>query len=328
MPCLLKAASVILLDRMRRLFYSGAMKKLLALFMALFMVACSTRNVHAPAAVGNAKGVVVLDIGHFIGGDGASSPGAVNGKKLTECTWWYQYCYYTKKVIEEAGYACVVTNRGNAPVGEPLAGYARRAKVVHLRHPDVNGKRYPSRYHPDRVASGMVSADYAIYRRAACMVFLHHNSSGGWTGGGSNSMILCNKFNGGRLAHALARTLEAEILNHGMENGGRGCATVVRCVDAERSAGWLNACDDSGIPAAVIEAAYLNNRNHAAFLAQDANARRYAEAVGHGIVRYLRAHGNEPRHRRANENAPDQGSFGYAAESRRLDVRGAKRLLH
>lgn len=308
------------------------MKKQWVLWVAgvamLLGIFCGCSQVSASAPAGSAEGVVVLDIGHFIGGDGASTPSPVNGKRLTECTWWYQYCYYTKKAIEDAGYSCVVTNRGNAPSSEPLASYARRANVVQLRHPDRNGARYPSHYHPDRVGSGMVSADYAIYRKAACIVFLHHNSSGsGWTSGGSNSMILCNKYNGGRLANALARTLEAEILNHGMENGGRGCTTVVRCVDADRSAGWLNACDDSGIPAAVIEAAYLNNRNHAAFLAQDANARRYAEAVGHGIVRYLRTHGQEPRHYRKDENAPDQGSFGYAAESRRLHVPGAKLLL-
>ncbi len=198
---------------------------------------------------------------------------------------------------------------------------------MQLRHPDRNAARYPSHYHPDRVASGMVSADYAIYRKAACVVFLHHNSSGGWTSGGSPSMILCNKYNGRPLADAIGRVMEREILDHGMANGGRGCRTVVRSVDADRAAGWLNACDDSGIPAAVIEVAYLNNRAHAAFLADDANARRYAQAVGRGIVEYLRAHGNSPRHRRADENAPDEGSFGYAAESRRLNVPGAKRLV-
>lgn len=289
-------------------------------------MSCCSQMSASPS--GGAKGVVVLDIGHFIGGDGARTPGPVNGKYLTECTWWYQYCYYTKKVVEKAGYTCVVTNRGNAPVSEPLSGYARRAGVVHLRHPDRNGARYPSHYHPDRVASGMASADYAIYRKASCVVFLHHNSSSGkWVDGAAASMILCNKYNGGRLAESLCRTLEKEILNHGMPNGGRGCKSVVRCIDAERSAGWLNACDDSGIPAAVIEAAYLNHRGHAQFLAQDVNARRYAEAVGRGIVAYMQRYGKEARHVRADGKAPDQGSFGYAPESRKLDVPGAWRLV-
>ena len=277
---------------------------------------------------GAASGAVVLDIGHFIGGDGARTPGAVRGKRLTECTWWYQYAYDVKRVVEKAGYPCVIINRGNAPTSEPTASHARRAQVVHMRKPDINGQRYPSRYFPDRVASGMVSADYAIWRGASCAVFLHHNSSSGrWSSGASPSIIICNKYNGRTLADSLCRAINSEVLNHGMPNGGRECRTLVRCIDADRSAGWMNACDDAGIPAAVIEAAFLNNRAHAEYLAQDANARHYAEAVGHGIVQFLRQHGNDPRHRRQDPNVPDQGSFGYARESRRLNVPGARRLL-
>lgn len=304
------------------------MKKLtliLGLILVMLQLSCTQMRT---ATGGGGSGVVVLDIGHFIGGDGASTPGAVNDKRLTECTWWYEYVYYTKKVIEDAGYTCIVTNRGNAPTSEPLATYARRAGVVQLNHPDKNGARYPSRYHPDRVAGGMVSADYAIKRKAACVVFLHHNSSGGWTDGPSPSLIICNKHNGNRLGRTLARTLEHTVLNHGMDNGGRGCTVAVRSKDADRSAGWMNACDDSGIPAAVIECAFLNNRKHAEYLADAANSRRYAEAVGEGVVNYMRYFGNEKRHYRADEDEADEGSFGYAAESRSLNVPGAKRLLH
>lgn len=277
---------------------------------------------------GATNGVVVLDIGHYIGGDGASTPGPINNKKLTECTWWYQYVYYTKKVIEDAGYRCIVTNRGYAPQNEPLASYARRANVIQLNRPDGTPTRYPSRYHADRVAGGMVSADYAIANKADCAVFLHHNSSGGWTNGPSPSLIICNKHNGLRLGKTLARTLEHTVLNKDMPNGGRGCTVTIRSKDADRSAGWMNACDDSGIPAAVIECAFLNNRNHAAYLANDATARRYAEAIGKGVVNYMRYFGKEKRHYRKNENEADDGSFGYAAESRRLNIPGAKRLLH
>lgn len=305
------------------------MLKSLQLILLAVLVMVGVRCSSLPVSVSGSKEVVVLDIGHFIGGEGASTPGLINGKRISECSFWYQYSYYVKKVVESAGYTCVVTNRGNAPTKEPLLSHARRAGVIHLKRPDKNAARYPSKYHPDRVASGMVSADYAIWRKASCIVFLHHNSSGGWTNGASPSMIICNKFNGKPLADTLARTLENEVLNHGMPNGGRGCSTVVRCVDADRAAGWLNACDDSGIPAAVIEAAFLNNRGHAAYLAVDANARKYAESIGHGIVRYMRSGAlPQPRHIREDENKPDQGSFGYAAESRRLNVPGAKRLVH
>lgn len=279
---------------------------------------------------GEPGGVVVLDIGHFIGSEGAKSPEPIAGRYLRECSFWYQYAGEVKSVVRRAGYSCVITNRGNAPTTEPLATYARRNGVVHLRKPDIAGARYPSHYFPDRVASGMVSADYAVWKRASCAVFLHHNSSGSrrWQQGGSPSIILCNKYNGHALANDLCYALNTEILNHGMPNGGRECKIQVRSVDADRAAGWLNTCDDAGIPAAVIEAAFLNNRGHAAFLAQDANARRYAQAIGHGIVRYLRQHSGGSRHYRQDPDAPDEGSFGYAPESRLLDVPGAKRLLH
>ena len=302
------------------------MRALFSLLLCLLMV-CICGCSSTPGSAGGQRGIVVLDIGHFIGGEGASTPGLINGKRISECAFWYQYSYYVKKVVENAGYACYICNRGNAPTSEPLLTYARRARVVQLRHPDKNAARYPSKYHPDRVASGMVSADYAIWRKADCIVFLHHNSSAGWTNGASPSVILCNKYNGQPLADALARTLNSEIINHGMPNGGRSCSTAVRYVDADRAAGWLNACDDSGIAAAVIEAAFLNNRGHAAYLAVDANAREYAESIGRGIVRYMRSGASSRRHIREDENKADQGSFGYAAESRRLKVPGAKLLV-
>lgn len=285
------------------------------------MLGCSS------VATGNSNNIVVLDIGHFIGSEGACTPGPVNGKRISECSFWYEYCYYTKRVIEQAGYKCVVCNRGNAPKNPTLAAFARRAKVVQLRHPDKNAARYPSHYFPDRVASGMVSADYAVYRKAKAMVFLHHNSSGGWTSAGMPSIILSNRYNGRPLAQAISNTLNREVLNSKMPNGGRQCTVQVRYVDAGRGAGWLNTCDDAGIPAAIIEAAYLNNRHHAAYLANPANARYYAESIGRGIVEYLR-HGRAINHRRKDLNKADEGSFGYAAESRRLNVPGAKRLVH
>lgn len=294
------------------------------LFSGLLLGSCST----APFSGSSSSVDVVLDIGHFVGGEGAVAPSPVNGKRLAENSFWYQYSYYVKREVERAGYSCVVTNRGFQPTSQPLAGYASRARVIHLRRPDKGGKRSPSHYHPDRVGSGVVSADYAIYRKAGCAVFLHHNSSSSrWKNGASDSLIICNRYNGRHLAQCLSGRLESDVLNHGMPNGGRGCRVVPRYVDADRSAAWMNACDDSGIPAAVIEAAYLNNQGHAAFLANDANARFYAETVGKGIVDYLRRYGNEARYRRANGNVADEGSFGYTAESRRLRVPGAKLLL-
>ncbi len=272
-------------------------------------------------------GAVILDIGHGIGADGAVSPGAINGKRLTEATFWYQYAPYVKRIIERAGYRCTICNRGYMPKEEPYRTYARRGRVLHHKRPDI-GQRRASRYFPDRAASGIICADYAVWRRASCMVFLHHNSnSRRWVKGGSPSVVLYNRYNGRPLAEAIAHRMERDILNHGMNNGGIGCKVEPRYKDASRGGGWLNVCDDAGIPAAILEVAYLNNRNHAAYLSKDANARRYAEAVGRGIVDYLRRSGNYPRHVRRDVNKADEGSFGYARESRRQEVPGVKRLV-
>lgn len=271
--------------------------------------------------------LVVLDIGHFIGSGGAEMPGRINGKRFSEVEFWYRYCYDVKETVQAAGFRCEVCNRGKAPTSEPLLGYAQRAGVVHLNHPDTGALRYPSKHNADRVSAGMVSADYAVDRHAACAVFLHHNSgSGSWTTGASRGVIIYNKHNGEGLADALTETLNAEILNHGMDNRGVECKKLMRCVDADRAAGWMNTCDDFGIPAAVIEVAYLDNKNHAAFLTEDANARKYARAVGHGIVKFLQQDPSRTPHVRENPETADSGSFGYAAESRRLNIPGAKLL--
>ncbi len=273
-------------------------------------------------------GAVILDIGHCMGAEGAMMPSELNGKRYSEAAFWYRFAPYTKRVIERAGYRCTICNRGYMPEEEPLRSYAKRGRVIHHRRPDLGGARRASRYHPDRVASGIISADYAVWRRAACMVFLHHNSSSRrWVRGSSPSVVLHNRYNGRALAQSIARRMERHVLNHGMDNKGVGCKVASRYVDASRGGGWLNACDDSGIPAAILEVAYLNNRNHAAYLVDDANARRYAEVVGQGIVDYLRRHGNSPRRVRPDKNQPDEGSFGYARESRSVEVSGAKRLL-
>lgn len=271
---------------------------------------------------------VVLDIGHTAEHPGARTPGKVNGKRISEFDFWYEYGHYTRKVIEEAGYPCVICTRGDAPDDECYEKWAERAGVLHLGKNERPGRRYPSRYFPDRVAGGIISADYAVYRQAPAAVFLHHNSNGNsWRRYRQNSIILTNRHNGRPLAQAIADALNSRCLNHGMPNRGQKCKVQVRYHDASRGGGWLNVCDDVGIPAAIIEAAFLNNRRHARYLADPENARRYAEAVGHGVVHYLRTQSGTVHHRRNNVNEADEGSFGYARESRRLDVPGARHLL-
>ena len=270
---------------------------------------------------------VVLDIGHTAEHPGARTPGKVDGRRLSEFEFWYENCHYTKKVIEAAGYPCVVCTRGYSPDEDQYEDWEERADVQHLRKNEKPGRRYPSRYYPDRVASGIISADYAVYRQAPAAVFLHHNSNGnGWRRHRQDSIILANRHNGTPLGQAIADSLNSRCLNHGMPNKGKDCTVEVRYKDASRGGGWLNVCDDAGIPAAIVEAAFLNNRQHAGYLADPENARRYAEAVGHGVVHYLRTKSGTV-HRRSNKDEPDEGSFGYALESRRLDVPGARHLL-
>lgn len=265
----------------------------LFILSALALCACGSLS---PAS----SDLVVLDIGHYVSpgasqGTGAKTPGPVAGRSIEECRFWYQYAYYTKRIIEKAGYRCVICNRGYAPTTEPLASYARRAAVVQLNRPDTRDKggavhRYPSAYHPARISAGMVSADYAVSRNAACAVFLHHNSSSSRWRKTCNGVVYHNRVHGAKLGSILAQTMNHRVLNNGrMPNGGKKCTTGIRWIDGTAGAGWMNTCDDSGIPAALIEVAFLNNPDHARWLADDRNARRYAETVGEGIVYFLRS---------------------------------------
>lgn len=64
----------------------------------------------------------------------------------------------------------------------------------------------------------------------------------------------------------------------------------------ETAAGWLNALDDAGIPSAVIEALYVNNRTHATYLLTDAGGTKVAQTVAHGILAWLKARANSAQH--------------------------------
>lgn len=282
-------------------------RNFLCLAVALLLGACAAVS-GAPAPSVSAP-LVVLDIGHRVGSEGASAPRTVNGKRLSETSFWYEYAYYTKQELLAAGYRCVICNRGDAPTNPRLLECARRAGVVQLHQKQKDG-RYASTIHPDRYAAGQISADFAINQGAACAVFLHHNGLDGWSTRGENSMVLYNRYNGRRLADSLCRALNTEIINHGMDNKGKVCTPSVRFKAAAPSAGWMNACDDSGIPAAVIEAAYLSNSNHVSFLTVDANAQKYAKAIAHGIIDFLKSYNPQTRHTRANDGIPDEGSNG------------------
>ncbi len=277
------------------------------------------------------KGLVVLDIGHHANALGAKTPAPINGKTVEELSFWYEYSRYVKEEIEDAGYKCIVINRGDMPRSSSLRQHARRAGVMHQQQTEAEAQRYPSRYFADRVARGIISADYAVFSRASCIVFLHHNSTGGrgWSKAKVPGLLLYNQKNGRQLAESMAAVMEKDLIRSGeFPHHGSKLSLLYRATDAQAGAGWLNVCDDAGIPAVILEAAYLNNYSQAKYLANPRRARDYAEAVGDGIVAYMKRGDKKAPVRRANPNARDKGSFGYARESREVNVPGAKRLWH
>ncbi len=277
------------------------------------------------------KGLVVLDIGHHANSLGAKTPAPIDGKTVEELSFWYEYSHYVKEEIEDAGYKCIVINRGDMPKSSSLRRYARRSGVMHQQQTEAESQRYPSRYFADRVARGIISADYAVFSRASCIVFLHHNSTGGrgWSNKKVPGLLLYNKNNGRQLAESMASVMEKELIRSGdFPHHGSKLSLQTRSIDAQAGAGWLNVCDDAGIPAVIIEAAYLNNYQQAAYLADHGDARDYAEAVGDGVAAYMDRRDKKAPVKRKNLDAPDKGSFGYARESRSVNIPGAKRLWH
>lgn len=235
--------------------------------------------------VADAAELVILDIGHSAKDQGASSPDG----KLTETAFWYKNAGEVKRLIEAEGYRCIVCNRGSAPTQEPLASYAKAAGVVHLNKPDKGGVRYPSKYYPERIGAGMICADYGIEQKPVCMVFLHLNSTSGWLKTPIPGLIIHSRVHGKALGESLQRAFNQELFEQpdGVSNGGKGCRTIIRYRKEETASGWLNALDDAGIPSAVIEAFYVNNRTHAAYLLTEAGGKKVAQTVAHGIIQWL-----------------------------------------
>ncbi len=233
--------------------------------------------------------VVVLDIGHYYhpvrGGQGARTPDTRYGK-LEEVDFWYRYAIYTRQVIEKAGYQCIICNRGAAPTDPALAAAGKRAGVVQINTPQPTAV-YRSRHHRERMAVGMLSADYALDCKPGAVVFLHHNSvSHTWREDYDKGAIYCNEA-GVPLAQSLAWVMNRDILDHGMPNGGQPCGVIIRNDGRKGGGDWLNTCNDSYVPAAITEVAVLSNPKHAQYLSKKQNAIDFAEAVGRGIVEFM-----------------------------------------
>jgi len=265
-----------------------AFKQILLLALAALSLTMSyCTQMSTQRQVRNSK-TVVLDIGHYYaprrGGQGARTPDSRYGS-IEECEFWYRYAGVVKREIEAAGYTCIICNRGALPANAKLAAAAKQAGVVQVNTPEPTAV-YRSKHHPNRMAVGMLSVNYALDCKPACVVFLHHNSN-------SETWLVCNKGAfytnecGRELGVVMAETMNAELLDKGLPNNGVPCGVIVR-TDGRRGGGdWLNACNESYVPAAITEVAYLSNPEHAQFLSSPENARRYARTIGRGIVRYL-----------------------------------------
>lgn len=233
---------------------------------------------------------VVLDIGHYYvpgrGGQGARTPDARYGV-IEECEFWYRYAGEVKRAIEQAGYTCIVCNRGATPTAPDLAECARKTGVVQVNTPQPTAI-YRSKHHPWRMAVGMLSADYALDQRPAAVIFLHHNSNSDTWLVSNKGAFYCNE-SGLQLAKTMARVMDRELLNKKLPNHGAPCGVIVRNDGRLGGGDWLNTCNESYVPAVITEVAYLSNPEHAKFLSSPSNAKLYALTIAQGVVEYLQS---------------------------------------
>ena len=269
------------------------MKKLLLFLLLLpLLLFTSCMQQRMRAQVRESK-VVVLDIGHYYhpvrGGQGARTPDKRYGN-IEECEFWYRYAGHTARVIRNAGYECRICCRGSLPTDKQLAEIALREKVHHVNTPEPTAI-YRSKHHPHRMAVGMLSTNYALDQNPAAVVYLHHNSMTARWMVYNKGAIYCNE-EGTGLGLAVADIITNTIYDQGgMPNHGVRCGVIIRDNGRKGGGDWLNACNESYVPAIITEATFLSNPEHAKFLGKEKNAIRYAETIGRGVVNFLNARG-------------------------------------
>ena len=265
------------------------MHKILFTLLALFTLLTSGCYQIQMKRQARESNIVVLDIGHYYhperGGQGARTPNAKYGV-IEETDFWYRYAIYMKQEIEAAGYQCLICNRGDMPTDKKLAAAAQKAGVHHVKTPVPTGV-YRSKHHPRRMAVGMLSTNYALDQKPAAVIFLHHNSN-------SAKWLVCNKGAfycnevGIKMANIMAQVIDEELLNYGLPNNNQPCGVVLRNNGRLGGGDWLNACNESYVPALITEVTYLSNPEHAQFLSKHDNAVKYARTLGKGVVKVLK----------------------------------------
>ncbi len=259
----------------------------LLIAVALFSTGCVQQRVKSK--VRNSR-TVALMVGHFYSPDGSTHgerpPDNSNGK-IDEFTFWYQYVYYTKRIIEKAGYECIVINHGAMPDDEQLQGYGKMSEVFHINSQDP-GTLEPSAQHLDIEGIGLRALNYALEQNPACVVFCHLEDdapSNEWSER-LQAALQCN-LAGAQLALFIAESANARLMNNALPNRGRNVSIIRRDSPDLIGGNHLNACEQSQVPAVVTAIGSLHNPEHVRFLTQHQNAIYFAECIGHGIVNYL-----------------------------------------
>jgi hypothetical protein len=264
------------------------MKKILPLFLLTLILPLTSCTQQMMRAQVRESKVVVLDIGHYYhperGGQGARTPDKRYGN-IEECEYWYRYVGHTARIIREAGYDCRICCRGAMPTNKQLAEFARKENVHHVNTPEPTAI-YRSKHHPHRMAVGMLSTNYALDQKPAAVIYLHHNSN-------SAKWLVCNKGAfycnevGVKMANIMAQVMDEELLNHGLPNNNQPCGVVLRNNGRLGGGDWLNACNESYVPALITEVTYLSNPEHAQFLSKHDNAVKYARTLGKRVLKFL-----------------------------------------
>ncbi len=208
---------------------------------------------------------------------------------IDEFSFWYEYSYYIKKGIEEAGYDCIIVNHGAIPNDTRLLPYSKLSDIIHLQV-TAPEKAAKSTHHSKLAAIGMSSLNYALTLDPACIIILRHHEyekNTGWATN-QNSSIFCNSF-GGNLAGYMSRALNRRLMNNALPNRGNSCAIVRRENPDMRDSALLASCDKSFIPAAIPAVIFLNNEAHVNFISQHQNAIYYAQCLAQGIVNHLQS---------------------------------------
>ncbi len=233
---------------------------------------------------------VALVVGHFYSPDGSTHgahPPDDRFGKIDEFTFWYQYIYYTKRIIEKAGYKCIVVNHGTMPEDDQLRAYGKMSEVYHINSSDP-GTLVPSAQHLDIEGIGLRALNYALDQNPACVVFCHlgeEPASSEWAEH-LQASLYCNLI-GAQLALFIAESANARLMNNALPNRGRNVSIVRRTSPDIIGGTHLNACEQSQVPAVVTGIGSLHNPDHVRFLTQHQNAIYFAECIGQGIVNYL-----------------------------------------